>query len=1244
MSFSHLHLHTSYSLLDGSGRISDMIKRAKELGQKAIAITDHGVMYGVIDFFSEAILNGIKPIIGCEIYVVKNSRFDRDVKEERYHLILLCENDIGYKNLTKIVSEGFVNGFYFKPRVDYETLEKYSEGLICLSACLAGEIPSHLKKGEYNEALNVGIRLKKIFGENNFFIEIQNHEIPDEINIQPDLIKLAKELSVPVVATNDVHYTYREDTFAHDCLLCLQTARKIIDEDRMKYKPFEFYIKSEEEMRERFKFCPEAIDNTELIAKRCNVHIDFTRAHYNDMMGKIEKNIENGIITDDVDFFKNSIRKIDYYLPKFPVPDGYDSESYLRYLVDEGIKKRYKVIDDVIKERRDKELNTIIKMGFVDYFLIVWDYIHFAKTNDIAVGTGRGSGCGSLVAYTLEITNIDPIKYDLLFERFLNPERVSMPDIDLDFAASDRDRVIEYVKEKYGDDRVCQIITFNTLSAKQVVKDMGRVMSVNLAKTQSLSNLIPMQDAEGHGIDLNKMLNMDEDKFRAQSIKDVRLFRELYTKDAEIKQIVNTALRIEDIPRSAGVHASGVIISPYNLSDIVPLSLGKDKKDKDTDNYIPVTVDQYEKDNAEHLGLLKMDMLGLKNIEVIKNCLDMIKNKKGEFIDLDNIDYEDKNVFNMLSNGDTFGVFQLSSPGMTNFMTNLKPNCLEDLIAGISLYRPGPMQYISKYIDNKHNNNKIVYDTKELEPILKPTYGVIVYQEQVINIVRALAGYSMGQADEVRRAMSKKNESVLQKQRKQFIYGNDELNVNGCIKNGISEEIANKIYDDLIEFARYAFNKSHAAAYAVIGYQTAYLKHYYKVELYTSLLNSYIKVRPKLNENVVNVTQDNIKILPPDINKSEALFSVEGNNIRMGIGALKGVGTKASSSIIEERKLNGEYKNFYDAVNRLYGVGVNNTAIETLIMCGAFDTFYGNRHQKMDVYRDMKTKTKNNTDEFNILNALIQSEENSITNEEMFFDRVKDIEDYDEEIKLLKEKEITGIFLSGNPLMKYNDFIKTNVNVKSTDLIVSDAENEEEIDNSIYEEDNNKDRILDGTEVIAVGIIDEVIERTTKKSHEQMATLNISDMYGNLKCVVFPKTYDKCKEELYINNIVVIKGRVSFDSYDNNGQIQISQIRRIEDYLNNINRTINKPENNSLKDADSICMKIVFKDFNDFKQNQNKLIDITKKYKGDKTIIIELSEEKKQKKLTENKIIFNDEVKSIFIEKFGVQNVKFKKN
>ena len=1068
------------------------------------------------------------------------------------------------------------------------------------------------------------------------------------------MIRLAGDLNVPIVATNDVHYTYREDTYAHDCLLCLQTQKKLVDTDRMHYAPYEFYIKSEEEMRDRFKFCPEAIENTQMIVDRCNVNIDFTRAHFSDLMGKIEKNIENGIINENIEYFRNAIRKIDYYLPKYEVPDGFTSESYLKHLVNEGLKKRYENIDDVIIERRDKELNTIINMGFVDYFLIVWDYIHFAKTNDIAVGTGRGSGCGSIVAYALEITNIDPIKYDLLFERFLNPERVSMPDIDLDFAASDRDRVIEYVKHKYGEDRVCQIVTFNTLSAKQVVKDMGRVMSVNLAKTQAVSNLIPIKDLDGFGVNLDKMLHQDEEKFRPDDINNIKEFRNLYNNDSEVNLIVNTALRIEDIPRSAGVHASGVIIAPYALSDIVPLALGKDKMEAGTDNLIPTVVDQYEKDNAEHLGLLKMDMLGLKNIELIKNALLLIKEDKNLDINLDNIDYEDKKVYDMISSGDTFGIFQLSSLGMTSFMTNLKPTCLEDLIAGISLFRPGPMQYIPKYVENKNGNKEIIYDTKELIPILKPTYGVIVYQEQVINIVRVLAGYSMGQADEVRRAMSKKKESILQKQRNQFIYGNEELGVNGCIKNGIDEKVANKIYDDLMEFARYAFNKSHAAAYAVIAYQTAYLKKYYKLELYTSLLNSYIKVRPKLNENVVNVNQDNVKILPPSINKSKAMFSVEGENIRMGIGALKGVGTKASSAIIEEREVNGDYQSFYDAVNRLNNVRVNNNAIETLILCGAFDEFKGNRHQKMDVYKDMLAKTKSNKDEFNILNALLKdNEENSDINEEIYFERVKDIDDYEEETKLLKEKEITGIFLSGNPLEKYLGFIEKNVNVKSSDLIVDtpDFGDEDAVDdgaqsninttdNEYIEEKKNNEMVLDGTIVTAVGIIDEVNIRVTKKNHEEMATMSITDMYGSMKCVIFPKAYVRFKDILYINNIVIIKGRVSFDSFDNNGQVQVDSIENIEDYFRRIRY---EKEKNKVSTDDNICMKIIFKNINDFKMKQKSLFDIVNYNKGDSTIIIELKEEKKQKKLTDNKINFTNDVKELFINAFGEENVRFRK-
>ena len=966
MSFTHLHLHTSYSLLDGAGKINEMVDRAIVLGQKAIAITDHGVMYGVVEFFKTCLKKGIKPIIGSEIYVVKGSRFEKQPNENRYHLILLCENDIGYKNLIKIVSSGFTEGFYYKPRVDYEILSKYSEGIICLTACVAGEVPQALLKGDYNEAKIRAENLKRIFGDDNFFIEIQNHGIRDELFIHPDLIRLSKELGVPLVATNDCHYTMKEDSFAHDCLIALQTGKKVSDTNRMMYEKEKYYITSEDEMKELFRFCPEAVENTKIIADRCNVNIEFTKTAYEgliDAIDKLKKDNKNDI---DIESLKSMVRKCEYHVPTFKIPDGYDNVQYLRHLANTGLEKKYNLKEcknaNEIKQRLNYELDMIIKMGFVDYFLIVADYIHFAKTHDIPVGPGRGSAVGSIVSYVLDITDIDPLKFSLFFERFLNPERVSMPDIDTDFCIYGRDDVINYVKETYGKLNVAQIVTFDTLASRAVIKDIGRVLEVPLTKTTAITKLIAKRNMTNQkSANLDDMLHADINMFADSDQANVLEFRSMYSEDDETKLIIDTALRIEGIPRNASVHASGVLIAPDDISNFVPFARGKEEisnsnirnEQKNTDELYLVT--EYDMKTLEELGLLKMDFLGLRNVTAIKECLTMIEENKNLSIDIKNIPYDDENVYKMIASGDTLGVFQLESAGMTQFMKQLKPTVLEDLIAGISLYRPGPMDFIPRYVEGKRNSKNITYEHEKLKKILEPTYGCIVYQEQVMQIVQELAGYTLGMADGVRRIMSKKQPDALKAEETNFIYGNIEKGIIGCVANGIDKNIAKNIFDKLTQFASYAFNKSHAAAYATLAYQTAYLKYYYKVEFFTSICNSIIFERDKLAKYVGAVLLSGIKILPVDINKSFDEYTVEGENIRMGFAALKKVGANISQAIILEREKNGPFESFVDAIVRLNNAGCNKNSFESLIMCGAFDEFKGNRNQKIHMYPKIKS-------------------------------------------------------------------------------------------------------------------------------------------------------------------------------------------------------------------------------------------------------------------------------------------------
>ena len=1073
MGFAHLHTHTEYSLLDGSNKITEYVARVKELGMNSAAITDHGVMYGVIDFYRAAKNAGIKPIIGCEVYVATGSRFSRDASEgeDRYHhLVLLAETNEGYANLVKIVSKGFVDGFYYKPRVDKEILEQYHTGIIALSACLAGEIPRLLVKGRYEEAKEAALWYRDTFGENNYFLELQDHGIREQQLVNPQLLRMSQETGIELVATNDIHYTYREDEQAHDILLCIQTGKLLSDENRMRYEGGQYYVKSEEEMKELFSYAPAAIENTQKIADRCNVEIVFGE------------------------------RK----LPKYDVPKGFSAWEYLNKLCNEGIERRYSPVTDELRQRLEYELNTIHNMGFVDYFLIVWDFIKYAKDHDIMVGPGRGSAAGSIVAYCLGITDIDPIKYNLLFERFLNPERVSMPDIDVDFCFERRQEVIDYVVRKYGKDRVVQIVTFGTLQAKGVIRDVGRVMDLPYAFVDSIAKMIPRD----LGMTIDKALSIN------------RELKQAYETDEQIKYLIDMSKKLEGLPRHSSMHAAGVVISQKSVDEYVPLSRASDGS---------ITT-QFTMTTLEELGLLKMDFLGLRTLTVIQNAVRMAEKRNGIKLDMSNIDYNDKEVLEMISSGKTDGVFQLESGGMKGFMRELQPQNLEDIIAGISLYRPGPMDFIPQYIKGKENGDNITYMVPQLEPILSPTYGCIVYQEQVMQIVRDLAGYTLGRSDLVRRAMSKKKTAVMEKERQNFIYGNEEENVPGCIKNGISEKDANRIYDSMIEFAKYAFNKSHAAAYAVVSYQTAYLKYYYPVEFMAALMTSVMENPTKEVDYIQAARSMGIELLPPSLNEGESGFSVTDKGIMYGLSAIKSVGKSVIDLIIEERKLNGTFVSLKDFIQRTNGKEVNKRAIESFIKAGATDCFDGNRHQKMIIYST-------------IMDSIQQEKKNNLAGQMSLFDmmgeqekknyeiKLPNVEEYSKQELLAYEKEVLGIYVSGHPLKEYEECWKKNITAKTTDFLLN--------------EETGEIALKDKQEVTIGGMITDVRTMLTKKN-QMMAFLMLEDLYGTAEVVIFPQSFEKYKHILKEDEKVFIKGRVDA-SEDRDGKILAQDIIRFED-------------------------------------------------------------------------------------------------
>ncbi len=1147
LAFAHLHVHTEYSLLDGSNKIKEYVKRVKELGMNSAAITDHGVMFGVVDFYRVAREEGIKPILGCEVYVAPASRFDKEItggEDRYYHLVLLAENQVGYENLMKIVSRGFTEGYYYRPRIDMEILRQYHEGIIALSACLAGEVSRNIAKGLYNEAAKAAKKYEECFGKGNFFLEIQDHGIPLQQTVNMSLIKLSKELEIPLVATNDIHYTYAEDEKSHDVLLCVQTGKKVSDEDRMRYEGGQFFVKSEEEMRMLFPYAKEAVENSQKIADRCEVEIEFGVAK----------------------------------LPHYEVPKGFDSWSYLVDLCEEGLRKRYPVHGKELKSRLKYELDTIKSMGYVDYFLIVWDFIHYAKENGIMVGPGRGSAAGSIVSYCLEITDIDPIKYNLLFERFLNPERVSMPDIDIDFCFEKRQKVIDYVVEKYGHDKVVQIVTFGTMAAKGVIRDVARAMDLPYAFADSLAKMIPNE----LNMTIEKALEMNPE------------FRKLYEEDEEVYNLINMCKRLEGLPRHTSMHAAGVVICPEAADNFVPLS-------RATDGSITT---QFTMTTLEELGLLKMDFLGLRTLTVIQNALGLVEKDKGICLDMEKIDYHDQKVLESLGTGKNDGVFQLESSGMKSFMKELRPHSLEDIIAGISLYRPGPMDFIPQYIKGKNNHESIVYDCPQLEPILAPTYGCIVYQEQVMQIVRDLGGYTLGRSDLVRRAMSKKKQSVMEMEKENFVYGNKEEGVPGCIANGIPEEIANKIYNDMMDFAKYAFNKSHAAAYAVVAYETAYLKYYYPVEFMAALMTSVIDFPSKVAEYILSCRNMDIQILPPDINEGEAGFSVSNKGIRYGLSAIKSIGAPVIAQIVKEREEGGLFTSLNDFIERVAGKDINRRIIENFIKSGALDSLGGTRKQFMSVYTQIldnfiQNKKKNMAGQMSLFDFVSEEEKGD------YEIQMPEVGEYSKEMLLEFEKEVLGIYISGHPLEEYEDLWRKNISALSSDFIL-DGE-------------SRAMKVKDGSKVTIGGMITHKTIKHTK-NQQTMAFLTIEDLVGTVEVIVWPRDYERNKKNLNEESKVFITGRVD-GGEEKDGKLICERIRLFEE----------EPRK----------LWIKFQTKEEYQEKEEDLLQHMKGFDGGDAVVIYIGDTREMKSLPPSQnVAANKELIDKLSAMLGKENVK----
>lgn len=1154
MAFTHLHVHTEYSLLDGSNKIKEYVKRVKELGMNSAAITDHGVMYGVIDFYKACKADGINPILGCEIYVAPNSRFDKELtggEDRYYHLVLLAENNTGYDNLMRIVSRGFTEGYYYKPRVDMEILNRFHEGIIALSACLAGEVQRYIQKGLVDEAKKTALKYRDCFGENNFFLELQDHGLPEQKMVNTTLLQMSRELNIPLVVTNDVHYTYADDVKPHDILLCIQTGKKLADEDRMRYVGGQYYVKSEEEMKGLFPYAWEAVENTQRIADRCHVELEF------------------------------GVTK----LPHFEVPQGYDPWTYLNKLCYDGLKERYGDetapagdSGQTLKERLDYELNVIKSMGYVDYFLIVWDFINYAKQNEIMVGPGRGSAAGSIVSYALKITNIDPIKYNLLFERFLNPERISMPDIDIDFCYERRQEVIDYVSRKYGAEKVVQIVTFGTLAAKGVIRDVGRVMDLPYAYVDSLAKMIPNE------------LNITID--RALQINPE--LRKMYETDEQVKELINMSKRLEGLPRHTSMHAAGVVICSKPAEELVPLSRGADGS---------ITT-QFTMTTIEELGLLKMDFLGLRTLTVIQDAVKLVEKGKGIHIDIDEIDYDDKKVLASIGTGKTDGMFQLESGGMKNFMKELKPENLEDIIAGISLYRPGPMDFIPKYIKGKSSTGPVSYACPQLEPILAPTYGCIVYQEQVMQIVRDLGGYTLGRSDLVRRAMSKKKQAVMEKERDNFIYGNKEEGVPGCLANGIPVQVASQIYDDMMDFAKYAFNKSHAACYAVVAYQTAYLKYYYPVEFMAALMTSVIDNSSKVAEYIMTCRSMGITILPPDINQGESGFSVSDKSIRYALTAIKSVGRPVIESVVEERRLRGPYKNLKDFITRMSNKDVNKKAVENFIKAGAFDSLPGTRKQFMTAYvqimeRINHDKKNNMAGQISLFDIVSEEEKKD------YEVKLPEVGEYSKEMQLAFEKEVLGIYISGHPLEEWEELWKKGITNTTADFVLN--------------EETGECALKDNASAVIGGLIaDKKIKYT--KNDKIMAFLQVEDLLGTVEVIVFPRDYEKNNARLVEDNKVFIRGRVSSEE-ERDGKLICERITGFDEIPKKL--------------------WIKFSNMTDYEKNAEELFSLLADSDGKDGVVIYIEADRAMKKLPPNKnVCADEELLARLSGKFGKDNIK----
>ena len=1167
MSFVHLHTHTEYSLLDGSNKIKNYVKRVKELGMNAAAITDHGVMYGVVDFYKAAREEGINPIIGCEIYVAPNSRFDREIShgdDKYYHLVLLAENNKGYENLMKIVSIGFTDGYYYRPRVDFETLEKYHEGLIALSACLAGEIPRYLMRGFYEEAKKTALKYRDCFGPENFFLELQDHGIADQKRVNNDLLRMSQETGIELVCTNDIHYTYEEDVESHDVLLCIQTGKKVSDEDRMRYDGGQYFVKSEQDMMCLFPYALEAVYNTQKIADRCHVELEFGN----------------------------------YKIPKYEVPEGFSSaKEFLAHICEEGFQEKYvnnkEYTDkDRIQIHKDMEyeLGIIEKMGFVEYILIVWDYINWCRNHDCWVGPGRGSAAGSRVCYCTGITNVDPVKYNLLFERFLNPERVSMPDIDVDFEYAERYRAIEYVTEKYGKDSVTQITTFGTMAARGVIKAVGKALDFPYADMDKLAKMVPME----LNITIDKALQMNPE------------LRSVYEGDRSMHDLIDMAKKLEGLPNHVSVHAAGVVIYPGVASDYVPLGRASDG----------TPTAEYNMVQLEELGLLKMDFLGLRTLTVLKDAVKNVKKSKGIDIDIDHIDFNDKAVLDFIGTGKTEGVFQLESGGMQNFMRELKPQSFEDIVAGISLYRPGPMDFIPDYVRGKNNQESITYVTPELESILEPTYGCIVYQEQVMQIVQKLAGYTMGQADNIRRAMSKKKQYIIDAERKNFVYGNEEQGIKGCVANGISEKAANSIYDSMVDFAKYAFNKSHAAAYAVISVQTAWLKYYYPVEFMAALMTSVIDNSAKAAEYLNHCKEMGIDVLPPDINAGWGEFTAEGANVRYGLYAIKSLGRPVIDKIIEARKIGGPYRTLQDFIERVAERDVNKRAVENLIKAGACDSLDGTRKQMTFVYASM-------------IDQVSSKKKSSVAGQMTLFDfaseeekadfeiQYPDVGEFPKEMLLGFEKEVLGIYLSGHPLEEYTEKIRKNINAVASDFALMEAEegNLDVMKNAA----ESQVRIKDNQHVIVGGLIAEK-KVTFTRNNKAMAYITIEDLTGTVEVIIFPRDYEKYQRYLNTDEKVFVVGHASVED-DKDGKIICERIVPF--------------------DETNCELWFQFATVESYKEKEQVLMDILRDSDGNDEVVIYVASPRAIKRLGKNQSVgVNEELIQILTRFLGEKNVK----